>query len=161
MKLTSMTDYILEHPATFDYEFLCSKHFDYAEFLKRPLELGMFVPCDENGKPYPSLEYCKGSLNDTMYSAIQWKNFIEIDYPKAQEKVLFKNVELIYADRTSASQEPMSESFSLRIDGKQISYWKSKPKYWIGFEDKTIEDLTTLNLELTGNHLNAKDETNV
>lgn len=49
MKLISMTDFVLEHPATTDYEWQLSKHLKYANFLKQPLTLGMFVPTDEDG----------------------------------------------------------------------------------------------------------------
>ena len=54
MKLISMTDFVLEQdklmrnklndPITFTI-----KVTDYALFLKQPLKLEMFVPCDEDG----------------------------------------------------------------------------------------------------------------
>ena len=49
MKLSSMTDFVLEQGgASVEsdlFYFLCS---NYAQFLKQPLTLGMFVPCVDN-----------------------------------------------------------------------------------------------------------------
>ena len=48
-KLISMTDFVLKdrgHINHIDSFLLCC---NYARFLKRPLTLGMFVPCDEEG----------------------------------------------------------------------------------------------------------------
>src|SRR3989304_5284437 len=47
MKLISMTDFVLEQ-----YEQCISstgRTYNYAMFLKQPLELWMFIPCDEDG----------------------------------------------------------------------------------------------------------------
>ena len=71
-KLMSMTDYVLSKPselvineAIYPYAAIHK----YANFLKQPLELGMFVPCDEEGeillypKPLgvPNEHFCWGS----------------------------------------------------------------------------------------------------
>jgi hypothetical protein len=49
-KLISMTDFVLEknkaEEVTRESYIECR---NYANFLKQPLTLGMFVPCDENG----------------------------------------------------------------------------------------------------------------
>jgi hypothetical protein len=47
MKLISMTDFVLEQN-NFKV-FRNQQILNYANFLKQPLELWMFVPCDENG----------------------------------------------------------------------------------------------------------------
>jgi DNA-directed RNA polymerase delta subunit len=51
MKLISMTDFVLEQNKEpyFYYDSLWNKVIAYANFLKQPLTLGMFVPCDSNG----------------------------------------------------------------------------------------------------------------
>ena len=78
MKLISMTDFVLEQeqPTYLDkeeFEDVFYKIHNYANFLKKPLELGMFVPCDENG--------------DILRDGVNWnKKF----YQKAQERVLFE-----------------------------------------------------------------------
>lgn len=87
--LLSMTDFVLK-----ELEYKKNKHYEYdsndndrsldrienyAEFLKQPLTLGMFVPCDENGNvlKYPIV---KGEFVN--------KGFVE--YQIALEKLLFK-----------------------------------------------------------------------
>jgi hypothetical protein len=49
MQLISMTDFVLEqvNPKNTDSQF-CEKIIYYANFLKQPLKLEMFVPCDED-----------------------------------------------------------------------------------------------------------------
>ena len=85
MKLISMTDFVLKNEKQPYVEGTKYKDLvNYAKFLKQPLKLGMFVPCDEDGnileKPsaesYIILETCEYSK--------EW-----IDYKKAKEKVLF------------------------------------------------------------------------
>lgn len=84
MKLISMTDFVLNfkgntaisHKA---FEF-ARKSKNYANFLKQPLTLGMFVPCDQEG-------------NVLRYPISKGGSFINAElcaYEKAEEKVLFK-----------------------------------------------------------------------
>lgn len=56
---------------------------NYANFLKQPLTLGMFVPCDENGNVLGE---------PTFDNYMQPKEMLKQDevYQKAKEKVLFK-----------------------------------------------------------------------
>ena len=77
-----MTDFVLEQEQpTYlekeEFEDVYYKIHNYANFLKKPLELGMFVPCDENG--------------DILRDGVNWnKNF----YQRAKERVLFEGFEL-------------------------------------------------------------------
>lgn len=89
MKLISMTSFVLNfkgntaisHKA---FEF-ARKVKNYAEFLRQPLTLGMFVPLDKQGNllkgkplsPAPDSEW------------IRWENE-EFEFYKAKERVLFK-----------------------------------------------------------------------
>ena len=82
MKLISMTDYLPEHP--------------YSIFLKQPLELWMFVPCDENG-------------NVLKFNYPQSKAFDEIaqmafekQYQQAKERCLFEGWELVHNGKWGA-----------------------------------------------------------
>jgi len=56
----------------------------YACLLSKKLELGMFVPCDEDGKPMEE------PSSDMSIRAINYRE----QYQKAQERVLFKGFEL-------------------------------------------------------------------
>lgn len=69
MKLISMTDFLPEHP--------------YSKFLKQPLELWMFVPCDDNGDIIP-LEY-----NDEEHPFVQ-----HLGYQQAKERCLFNGFDV-------------------------------------------------------------------
>lgn len=79
MKLISMTDFVLgqtKYIETADFRTAnipLNKIHKYAKFLKQPLELGMFVPTDENG--------------NFLWDEANWnKNF----YQRAKERVLFE-----------------------------------------------------------------------
>ena len=85
MKLISMTAYIEEIHA--DYMKTETAALDshmkivrYKDFLKTPLELGMFVPCDEIGEVMNEQEI-KGQVMDGTNS---WD-----EYQQAKERVIF------------------------------------------------------------------------
>lgn len=63
---------------------------NYAKFLKQPLKLEMFVPCDDDGNVLaePKKPHTFASENSDEYIK-KWKSEIEI-YNKAKEKVLFE-----------------------------------------------------------------------
>ena len=77
MKLISMTDFVLYKKESH------TQIMKYAKFLKQPLTLGMFVPCDE--------EQCMIDVNYRYTSDYEHLNK-ELDkrYEKAKERVLFK-----------------------------------------------------------------------
>lgn len=97
-ELVSMVDYVLElfekmplQPSQIE----CVEHnlkiVKYAKFLKQPLTLGMFIPCDEDGhvlkepniNEYKSSPFCESGLCDSYYKSLEY-------YNKAKERVLFK-----------------------------------------------------------------------
>ena len=84
MKLISMTDFVLEegNPSNTDCQF-ADKVMSYANFLKQPLELWMFVPCDEEGNVLeePNEEF---EITYWDYSTKLSK------YQQAKERVLFE-----------------------------------------------------------------------
>jgi len=78
MKLISMIDFVLEQ----DKEFKPTRTYrklilNYANFLKQPLELWMFVPCNDNGN------VLEEPFEDNLYD-IQ-------EYQQAKERCLFAN----------------------------------------------------------------------
>ena len=103
MKLISMADYVWSQPqSTLLQEVVTLERIvAYANFLKTPLELGMFVPCDEDGnvlkEPKGFHDYMegvrmglsfKGSYNETKEQYQQAKErviFEPIDWPKKNE----------------------------------------------------------------------------
>lgn len=116
MKLISMTEYVLQN---YNYP----KVKNYAEFLKQPLKLEMFVPVDDEGNV----------LDESSK-----------EYQKAREKVLFKgyHIDVRTTGKIYFDESPKSMSIEL------FSFYDGfkTPK---GNVLNTIEDLIVLGLELT------------
>lgn len=106
MKLISMTDFVLQenkggqqiNSITTQLHQELRRIKKYANFLKQPLKLEMFVPCDEDGnvleEPIYNTEhsddcYCESCQKETN-NCINLQN----DYRKAKERVLFKGIDL-------------------------------------------------------------------
>jgi hypothetical protein len=141
MKLISMTDFVLEideiEPKAVNFSSITdiknyqlnsySKIINYANFLKKPLELWMFVPCDENGNVLEEPETSDKNGKPYYETKSEYELFNK-SYFKAKERVLFEGFE---------------------YDNK-MEYWHNKH---ISFdeefcENKTIEDLIQYNLTL-------------
>jgi hypothetical protein len=89
MKLISITDYVLNSIEKVGYgksqvEFVATVR-AYANFLKQPLNLGMFIPCDENGNvvEYP----------DHNYNSMEYMDEFDV-YNEAKNRVLFEGFEI-------------------------------------------------------------------
>ena len=95
--LIPMTDFVIEYAPKFnpfgtDEQILCLDYIhNYAKFLKQPLKLEMFVPCDEEGDILEEPTNYKKRLlnmmteyNDEVYT-----------YYQAKAKVLFEGFELV------------------------------------------------------------------
>lgn len=89
MKLISMTDFVLKCRKNKDLDnirrfWACER---YANFLKQPLELWMFVPCDEDGNvlinPF-AMDYHAGTE----------KEIKQLKYNKAKKRCLFEGLSL-------------------------------------------------------------------
>lgn len=134
MKLISMTDFVLEQKYTttldisqvdfYDKELnILSKIRNYARFLKKPLTLGMFVPCDEDG------------------SVLEEPKTFNEKYQLAKERVLFKNCKL----------EHIKSDLFFKMDYDEIKIGEGSIKYNTGsfyiegdivdYSINTIEDL--------------------
>jgi hypothetical protein len=135
MKLISMTDFVLEQEDEW-YHKRYLKAESYANFIKQPLKLEMFVPCDEN------------SLVITLPNACICTDLCRLckKYQKAKEKVLFEGFNW---DVAEFCDEPM-----LLLEDQNGNY------FCYDCEDKTfnkndeiwyltIEGLTRFDLTLT------------
>ena len=80
-KLISMVDFCLEQRKTHtgDFEDYCDLICRYSKFLKQPLALWMFVPCDLSGNVLEE----KKPFQDKYY-----------EYQEARERCLFKGFEM-------------------------------------------------------------------
>lgn len=98
MKLIPMTDFVLEQVVKMESkEITYLRIFNYAKFLKQPLTLGMFVPCDENGNILENPFKENGRPARGIYEK----------YQKAKEKVLFKG--FYYQSNFSQKQNELYE----------------------------------------------------
>lgn len=93
MKLISMTDFVLQenkggqqiNSITSQLHQELRRIKKYANFLKQPLKLEMFVPCDVDGNPFNRKEI----LGQVMDGTNSWS-----EYEQAEERVLFEDFEI-------------------------------------------------------------------
>lgn len=149
-KLTAMTDFVLEqreHQNKIDSNVL-TVIYNYAKFIKQPLELWMFVSCDEKGNV---LEEPKNyvtwlGLHESKGSTI---GFTEHEkYQQAKERCLFEGFEV---GRYSGSKDNHfdyidNSNYQFRLWTKDVgsNVWKSCDNKF-----KTVEDLVKYNIQLT------------
>lgn len=131
MKLIEMTDFVLEYdseaktPNDFKTDFT-EYVFKYARFLKQPLTLGMFVPCDEDGN---YLE--KPKIHELDHSEAVARNY---EYQQALSRVVFEGFEIHYQG---------IQHVQLNCSGVCLDYWYKDNEFEkSGAEIKTISDLT-------------------
>lgn len=112
----------------------------YMKFLKQPLTLGIFVPCDEKGKPMKHPDEIEDTVNDSMTGAIQVKNY-KLDYQEAKERVLFEGFEVggIYHNSVHFKSRGIARIF----------YTKDNYYHNYGRKHTEIEDLLNQNITLT------------
>jgi len=119
--LIGMTYFVLDHgnPSNTDSQF-ADKVMAYANFLKQPLELWMFVPCDEDGDVLEKPINNSRELDSTFLDKnLQRKfDFAFLAYQQAKERCYF-------------------DDYSLEYSESLVEYWKK------------IEDLVQYNLRLT------------
>lgn len=93
-----MTDFVLEQTELLyekNQSKLIHRVVNYAQFLKQPLTLGMFVPCDEEGNILEEPIISEHLLDRPGGSPIKSKNTPEAYYyRKAKERVLFEGFEV-------------------------------------------------------------------
>ena len=86
MKLISMTDFVLEQTKINQFRDDCEFAYPvrkYAKFLKQPLQLWMFVPCDENENVLEAPQlYFEGGAKEYLK--------LQKEYQQAKERCLFE-----------------------------------------------------------------------
>ena len=146
MKLISMTFFVLQRDIT------DIKQRDtivkYANFLKQPLKLEMFVPCDEDGdvleEPKIEEEYVDERTTQ-IFAQYQY------DLDKAKEKVLFEEFNLNQKDFSKLESIfcLTKECFQITFFTKEKGCFMDNLKTNKTYEIKTIEDLIQFELELS------------
>ena len=155
--LISMTDFVLDNERFKEDSDVCIfKISNYANFLKQPLELYMFVPCDENNIPlkkqtmYYSEEYI-GKLKGIEVEVAKLVNRKISDYYFAKKRCLFEGFELNQKDSSK-----LENIICITINKIQITFFTKVKACFLDnltnnstFEIKTIEDLIPYDLTLT------------
>lgn len=149
MKLIKMTDYISQKRDIMEEEMsnedrltILEAILYYSNFLKTPLNLGMFISCDEkmNILKQPN-HYRRFTSNDYLSEnpkmSEKWLEKCK-EYKKAESKILFKDFEFFIED--DGEKCIMTEGFVLSIEAL----------YTMKIEDVTDEDI-----ELTSFGINA------
>ena len=132
--------------------------YNYATFLKLPLKLEMFVPCDEDGNiwQYPPTkeewEWAQKDSADAEQSFKRKKHY----YEKAKEKIMFEGFDVF----NSATKNPDIINRNLGIIicfNSIISVMIEGANGYGGFSNNEIliEQLSQYNLELTPAALDA------
>ena len=164
-RLISMTDFVLGQRMTteevsassfYDIQTHIYKYYDkvfnYATFLKQPLQLGFFVPCDENGNVLeePQMRPERNSFDeeDVDYDAQELYEYIE-----AKKRVLFKD-SVFYEKKPHFQTKRILIMLNNKPDFRiynQFNYWDGRieKQYFPNNENLTIEDLVNFKLELT------------
>lgn len=148
MKLISMTDFVLQFDKPAGYyedqsDFLhCQVEYmervmEYAKFLKQPLILGMFIPCDEAGnvmeEPNEYSKWIKAVVIDELnYFSDGWDGCRQ--YHEAKERVLFECVQ--YHDI-----QPSSNSNYFSLNGVKFSIQNNNGSYSLLYGFDTVEKL--------------------
>lgn len=145
MKLISMTDFVLEQDSRQGISKMLSKILSYAEFLKQPLTLGMFVPVDDYGVVLeePNEKEQEGTPFEKPFTPS--KEYLT--YQKAKGKVLFEGFECMHLGFSTIviqREENVDDRFI------SIDFYRTHKVFEIkGIEHKTIDDLINYDLKLT------------
>lgn len=109
-----MTEFVLEqgNPSNSDSEF-ADKVMAYANFLSQPLEIWMFIPCDEDGNV---LEEPKdyADILEQGSRVYHYDNIIEArKFQQAKERVLFEGfyVQTNYSEKTKKTYKYVRNKF--------------------------------------------------
>ena len=163
MKLTSMTSFVLEQNYTttldisqidfYDKELsILEKIRNYAKFLRLPLKLEMFVPCD-NDEEILKPQYIAGK--EVIYNELVEEFIMDKvkEYNEAKEKVLFEGFNLNQKDFSKLESIfcLTKECFQITFFTKEKGCFMDNLKTNKTYEIKTIEDLIQYNLHLTEN----------
>jgi len=138
-KLIPMVDFVAEIDSL-KYWDIDSKYeaiLKYAEFLKQPLTLGMFVPVNSDGEvteePLKS-DYASKPFNESGECKVYFDD-LHI-YNKAKENVLFEGFVLEYIFNPGGSFQIIKPN-----NTQQICIYKAQPDYFI-WNFKTVEDIS-------------------
>lgn len=140
MKLQSMTAFVMNQkaPALLQEYVAFKKVTAYANLLSQPVNLGMFIPCDEEGSVLVDPELTMRQRNGDIYYTATDEDFDK--FQQAEERVLFEGgLEKNRRSMIDFYRTGVTNVFIEGVGGKYVPVDSIK----------TIEDLITCNLTLT------------
>ena len=154
MKLISTTDFVLEQKehikeadklSFFEIQTKINEFYDkvvhHATQMKRPLEKGMFVPCDEEGNVLKEPKESNYNLGDIHAGYFK----LDVDkYQQAKERILFKG--FYPTDENTVSNGEIKIIFGNLIT---LMIHRNHGSEGITKEKMFIEDLVDYNLTIT------------
>lgn len=153
MKLISMTDFVLKQfskmmkssqSALLQREIFTDPVLNYAKFLKQPLKLEMFVPCDDDGNIIS--EFYSEKENKKKLTFTQLSN----QYKIAKEKVIFNGFVFTESQKYSLINKIELSVSPYGINNERLQITKiTNGKFYTWLQLFTIEDLVQCNLDLS------------
>lgn len=156
--LISMTDFVLEQSKRImngEITHLESHHqiVDYANFLKQPLKLEMFVPCKLVNDVWVALSLPiepEKPYNDKKCDVWMQYEIYLIRYQQAKERCLFDGFEFIETHSKGISQNLNLFIFPNGENGEnRFGLTKKDKSFRSWFQLFTVEDLVQCNIQLT------------
>jgi len=146
-KLISMTDFVLEqmkNTETLKNNFV--KTAAYAKFLKQPLELWMFIPCDQYGNVLNEPDSNKFTMDNVESFAIFREQLSY--YKQAKERCLFEGFEFTESQKFSTVNK-IKNSVHWYTKDRLYLTTKKEDGYHSYFQLFTVEDLIQCEIRLT------------
>ena len=139
MKLISTTDFAInQNSIVGDYR---NAVFNYAKFLKQPLELWMFVPCDKKGNILEEKSIFNTTDDDYIFDSESFET-----YKEAKNRVLFYDFKFVESHKIGI--ENNLELFIFPYGDKRFGLTKKENGFRTWFQLFTIEDLVQCDLSL-------------
>jgi len=113
--------------------------YDYANFLKRPLTLGQFIPCDLDGNFLEEPIHIFSDHPDKEHSKMYQNSKPVIEYKEVLERVIFSEILL----------KDIGSSFMVVYNGTNLFRFSKNRNKLENREPENIEDLVKYNLTLT------------
>lgn len=153
MKLISMTDFVFSQNTQNISARRLSEIIGYATFLKRPLTLGMFIPCDENGNVLTEPNFYYSDKDLQRFKSIELSIAIIVNekvkiYREAKSKVIFEGFVFTESQKFSVNNrvELSVSPYGLKNERLQLTKLQNG-KYHTWFQLFTVEDLIQCDLD--------------
>ena len=141
-----MTDFVLQEEKkgmqNTDRPLRFERILKYAKFLKQPLTLSMFVPCDYDGNVLEEPKYWNKKYNDDIPES---ELILCEEYRQAKERVIFEGFEGRYSE--SGYQVSNENILIVFYDAGYIVTYKA----CFDYKTETIESVIQFNLTITPN----------